>query len=1280
VIHQLLETFFVLGDVPANIEKGTHIRLFVIASYLVATFGSYTGVSVANLLSASPRPPQKQLLRVLGSFGYGGGFWCMQFLGLLSYTASVNIAVNPWHSFIALLASVGITYALLWFTRHEGPPSPKKALPSGILMGIGIGILNTTAITSWQMEASLRFLPEPFILSIVAAIAASQAGLWIVYSHDREGTNRRILWRILAALVLGAGMWGSYYLNLHAVVLSPFENSSFAPHSHQLLAVTALIVVVILLFILTFAISNRIFLTVGCGALFALPLVLIIHQAVSALNFEIETLQKEQKGLAYHGQLLEAFRHLQDVRDLTFAVRSGASELNPLRLESSAKFEAKMEALDQFKLESLECTRLKPDWQEFKSDLSFLESQTQFTPDQQFKAYSATIHTLSNYMNHVADTTNISLDPEVGKNPLLSSVIHIIPRIYDYATLTRGHALTFALSSPEQWNEEGKFALKASVYHLESHDVELGDIVNRAEALSRNTDKLFALNEEVIEPKMRKLMAHINDVVSQRTPAMSAVETYAFVTDIVQSFGPVYDKPIASFQKVLKERESSRIFTRNLMLYSSVAAFLGFISLFVFLNRSLLKTERAQILALQTQKELAVRLLEKERLERQMQDYTDRLELSRFDVMAANTKLKDEEAKIRGIMDNVSEGIVVINEFGIIQTFNKAAERVFDYTSAEAVEQSLSFLVPPENKSEPEARIKKYVETKGGGLIGVEREIVGQRKDGTRFPMLINTSEVVLGKTRLFIALVRDITPQKEKESDLLQMKEKAEAANKTKSEFLANMSHELRTPLNSVFGMTRLLLGTKLSTEQQDLANTVLASSNNLMEIVNDILDLSKIEAGEVKLEAIGFDPRAVLHSIVRSLAHAAREKNVPIVRLYEKETLPYVVGDPLRLGRIITNLLSNAIKYTEEGHIEVRANTRQIGDTQIELRCEVTDTGIGIPSEKLDSVFDKFVQADTSTTRKYGGTGLGLAITRELVLMMGGKIGVTSEVGMGSAFWFTIPFEVTNKLHEEKLSRQQKTSSGTILPEQARILVAEDHPMNQMLIKRLLAKFNISQYEIVSNGNEVLVAYGKGPWTAILMDCHMPEKNGYDATVAIRQIEKSTKDHIPVIAMTANAMVGDKEKCLQSGMDQYVSKPINIEELKEVLSQWIAFDDSNDKTGDTMPNTPAVDLTMLRTLTGGDAEIEKELMQTFVEQSDINLVALEANKSADGENTSWTEAAHMLKGGSGSIGAEELRQLCSEAQLYKGASFGREALFQKIELEYGRVKEHLRNEGLLS
>lgn len=515
---------------------------------------------------------------------------------------------------------------------------------------------------------------------------------------------------------------------------------------------------------------------------------------------------------------------------------------------------------------------------------------------------------------------------------------------------------------------------------------------------------------------------------------------------------------------------------------------------------------------------------------------------------------------------------------------------------------------------------------------------------------------------------------------DVLNMaKSSAEAASIAKSDFLANMSHELRTPLNSILGMLRLLKDSEINEEQSELIGTAFSSSTNLLEIVNDILDLSKIEANEVELEHIGFDLQYIFHSVLLTLEHIAKEKRVSLLRNYENTDFPYVLGDPTRFGRVLINLVSNAIKYTDNGDVTIMVSFTQQDDRHIELCCEIKDTGIGIPAEKQQAIFEKFVQADTSTTRKYGGTGLGLAITKELVELMGGTIGVESEFGQGSTFWFKIPFETTDKLNTEKSLRKSRSVCGTILPSDARVLVAEDHPLNQLYIKKLLVKFGIGKFVIANNGMEAIKHYNEDRWDIILMDCHMPEMNGYDATIEIRNQEKKdiVDARIPIVAMTANAMVGDREKCLRCGMDDYISKPINIDELKEVLGQWIRFtvtENSIVKEKNMTDNERVdVDLAQLRTFTDGDKDTEREFIHVFIEQSDDNIKELHRSMTVN-DSKVWTEVAHMLKGGAGGIGAETLRLLCDKAQhLDPAAADERVSLFEQISLEYGRVKKFL-------
>lgn len=394
---------------------------------------------------------------------------------------------------------------------------------------------------------------------------------------------------------------------------------------------------------------------------------------------------------------------------------------------------------------------------------------------------------------------------------------------------------------------------------------------------------------------------------------------------------------------------------------------------------------------------------------------------------------------------------------------------------------------------------------------------------------------------------------------------QEAENANQIKSEFLANMSHELRTPLNSIIGMSEILVedakGIKLESK---MVNTINKSALSLLEIVNDILDLSKIEAKKIVLEKISFNFKDIVDTIIDTLTPMTITKGIDLHYRDENTELPNLLGDPTRLNKILMNLISNAVKYTDKGHVEIQVDYSQKGDSTIDLICHIVDTGIGIPEDKQILVFKKFTQADETTTRKYGGTGLGLAIAKELVELMGGEMGVESKNGKGSTFWFKLSFETTgtilNAPIQTKYSNKTKHSNAQrINVQDANILVAEDNEHNQALIEALMLRAGFKSVKTVENGTLAVEEYKYGEYNIILMDCHMPDKSGYQATEEIRILEEMTGKRIPIIALTADAMTGTREKCIEAGMDDYISKPFDSVLFKDLLNRWFLFPDIN-------------------------------------------------------------------------------------------------------------------------
>lgn len=540
----------------------------------------------------------------------------------------------------------------------------------------------------------------------------------------------------------------------------------------------------------------------------------------------------------------------------------------------------------------------------------------------------------------------------------------------------------------------------------------------------------------------------------------------------------------------------------------------------------------------------------------------------------------EEEIRFLASIVNSSENAIIGQDVkGFITSWNRGAEKLFGYEKDEIIGKNFSVVIPKDCTNDIEYILNRASE----GKKVEQYETVRLKKNGERFSVSITISPIFDEDCNLvgFSSIIRDITKDKLKEQEIIERyeelssvyeeltateeelktnyielqktKNEAERANKAKSQFLANMSHEIRTPMNGILGMLELLKLTNLNNEQIEYVDMIKYSANNLLEIINDILDISKIESGKLELYNAEFSFKENIDRIIKELTIACNTKKLDI--MYQIDPFIYndLIGDVVRVNQIITNLIDNAIKFTESGHIFFRAKKIAQSSEKIRIQFSVEDTGIGISEGFKDRIFMIFNQADISYTKKYGGTGLGLAISKQLVQMMNGQIWYDSKEGKGSTFYFTAEFSLDIK--EKDFTSNKEIAIDSLSAQNYKnkmILIVEDNEINMKITSRFL---NITgyNYSYCYNGREALEFVKNNNVDLILMDIQMPIMNGYEAAIAIREYEKEKDFHVPIIAMTAYAMSGDREKFLNCGMNDYISKPFTVEKLNEIIGKYI-------------------------------------------------------------------------------------------------------------------------------
>ena len=549
--------------------------------------------------------------------------------------------------------------------------------------------------------------------------------------------------------------------------------------------------------------------------------------------------------------------------------------------------------------------------------------------------------------------------------------------------------------------------------------------------------------------------------------------------------------------------------------------------------------------------------------------------------------LRESEGNYRRLLEQSNEGIVTVDPLGTISFANATTAKMLDYKLEELTGRSLFGFLDEDNAKLVGEKIARRVQ---GLSERYEMELI--RKDGGVVSAMLSASPMYAenGAYSGSFGVITDISESKQafeflrkakEETELanqrlqrsmeesLQLADKAESANKAKSEFLANMSHEIRTPLNGILGFLELLQKDgRLIEQQQKYIATALASGETLLQLINNILDFSKIEAGKMEIAVTELDLMDLVKEVAEFFATQAHKKGIELT-CHVAEGIPSALrGDPMRLRQVLVNLLGNAVKFTEKGNISLDVSLEAEKEQEVVVRFKVRDTGIGISPDALPCIFSAFAQEDGSTTRRYGGTGLGLSIAGQLAQMMGGTIAVESVPGKGSLFHFTARLEkqrrpVDRAESRPSSSRRIESSEPQDRPADrkpftsSRILLVEDNPVNQALSTAMLAYFGCYA-DLAENGLEALEKLNTERYDLILMDCQMPEMDGYDATAAIRKEEAAYREmgedrHIPIVALTAHAMEGDREICLRAGMDDYLSKPFKIEELHSILFRWL-------------------------------------------------------------------------------------------------------------------------------
>jgi len=639
----------------------------------------------------------------------------------------------------------------------------------------------------------------------------------------------------------------------------------------------------------------------------------------------------------------------------------------------------------------------------------------------------------------------------------------------------------------------------------------------------------------------------------------------------------------------------------------------------------------------------------------------------------AHEALAIGEAQYRLLADTAPDAIITVDDVGRVVFANPATERLFGYAPAELVGQPFSVLAPePERQGHLDAFVAHAEGLKAPLALSGYR-VTGARRDGETFAMEVSCGEGRAGTSRFFTGILRDVGDRHAAEQALVEARERAEQASRLKSEFLANMSHEIRTPMNGIMGMLDLVLEESLTAGQRAKVERARESAQALLGIINDILDLSKIEAGRMDLHPSWMDPSAAVRDVSALLRPLAATKGLTLDVTCADDLPPHVLVDGGRLQQVLINLTGNAVKFTDQGGVTIEAGVTRLSAGRADLRFTVRDTGIGIPVDQIGLVFEKFTQLNGAANRRSGGTGLGLSICTRLVDLMGGQIGVTSEPGRGSTFWIDLSLECTDGVVAASPGPSEPLAPAVApaptladpagaAPRRARVLLVEDNPVNQQYASAVLRSAGHT-VTVVGNGQEAVEQVQALAPDLILMDCQMPVMDGFEATRRIR----AAGLRMPIVALTANAMDEDRQRCVAAGMNDVLVKPIRPDTLRAAVAGTTVG-------GGDEPRDVGLDIEALVVRLGGDRALFADIGHLFVHHSDDMLDAV-TGAASRGDVSVLASAAHVLKGsissftqGSAYQSARQVEDAAREGRLAEAV-----ALVPTLAREVGRLRAGL-------